>query len=210
MLKYFSFRLLSLLPKLLIISIIIFIGIQFIPGDAITRTISPEQYANLSPEQLDELRTKLGLNDSVFIQYFRWLFNIFKGDFGYSMVSGGNIAQIIGQRLPATLELAGLGLMIAMIFGLLLGFISALKKNTIIDYTNTTFGMIGLSIPEFFLGLCAILFFSINLEWFPVGGRMELGKEAFFDRIQFLILPATCLGFTYIATLMRFTRGVDA
>ena len=207
MLKYFSLRLVSLLPKLLIISIIIFIGIQLIPGDAITRTISPEKYADLSPEKLDELRTKLGLNDSIFVQYFRWLFNIFKGDFGYSMTSGGNIAQIIGQRLPATLELAGFGLMIAMVFGLLLGFISALKKNTIIDYANTTFGMIGLSIPEFFLGLCAILLFSVHLKWFPVGGRMELGKEAFFDRIQFLILPATCLGFTYIATLMRFTRG---
>lgn len=206
MLKYFGLRFLALLPKLLIITVIIFIGIQLIPGDAVSRSIPPEQYVKLSQAQIEELRTKLGLNDSIFIQYFRWLINICKGDFGYSLVSGGSIAQIIGQRLPATLELAVLGLSIAMIFGLLLGFISALKKNTIVDYANTVLGMIGLSIPEFFLGLCAIVVFSINLKWFPVGGRLEIGKEALFDRLQFLILPAVCLGITYIATLMRFTR----
>ena len=207
MLKYFGFRLLALLPKLLIITIVIFIGIQYIPGDAVTRSIPPEQYMKLSPVQLDELRTKLGLNDSVFLQYFRWVGNILKGDFGYSLVSGGSIAQIIGQRLPATLELAGCGLFIAMVFGLLLGFISALKKNTVIDYANTAFGMIGLSVPEFFLGLCMIVIFALNLKWFPTGGRIVIGKEALFDRLQFLVLPSISLGFTYIATLMRFTRG---
>lgn len=207
MAKYFGSRMLALVPKLLIITLVIFIGIQLIPGDAVARAIPPEQYAKLSPAQIEELRNKLGLNDNVVVQYFRWIGNICKGNFGYSQVTGGSISKIIAQRLPATLELAGLGLFVAMVFGLLLGFISALKKNTIIDYANTTLGMIGLSVPEFFLGLSMIVIFSLKLGWFPTGGRMVVGKEAFFDRLEFLVLPVICLGITYIATLMRFTRG---
>ena len=207
MFRYFVFRLIALIPKLAIITLIIFIGIQLIPGDAVSRSIPPDVYASLSTEQLEELRTALGLNDNLVMQYFRWMGNILKGDFGYSMVNGGSIAQIIGQRLPATLELAGFGLLISLIFGLILGIISALKKNTIADYANTTLGMIGLSVPEFFLGLCMIVVFSLNLKWFPTGGRIVIGKEAFFDRIEYLILPALCIGVTYIATLMRYTRA---
>ena len=207
MIKYFSYRLLALLPKILVITIIIFIGIQLIPGDPISRTIPPEVYAKLNPHQLEELRTKLGLNDNLIVQYFRWLFDLLQGNFGYSLVTGGNIRDIIANRLPATFELAAMGLTIAMVLGLVLGFISALKRNSIIDYTNTTLGMIGLSVPEFFFGLCAILIFALTLHWFPVGGRMEFGKAAFFDRIQYLILPSFCLGISLIATLMRYTRG---
>lgn len=207
MFRYFCWRLFLLLPKLLIITVIIFLALQLVPGDPITRTISPDLYAQLSPNQLEEMREKLGLNDSLISQYFRWISGIIKGDFGYSQVTGGNISDIIAQRLPATLELAIFGLAIATIFGLILGYISAIKKNSFFDYFNTTFGIIGISVPEFFFGLCAILIFAINLKWLPTGGRMEYGKEAFFDRIQYLILPALCLGFQLIATLMRYTRS---
>jgi len=207
LLKYFVVRLAALLPKLFFITIIIFIGLQFVPGDAVSRTISPETYAKLSPDQLEELRSKLGLNDNMVLQYFRWMTGILQGDFGYSLTTGGSISSMIAQRLPATFELAAAGLVISTVFGLLLGFISAIKKNSFIDYFNTTIGMIGISVPEFFLGLCAILLFAIHLKWFPTGGRMEFGKEAFLDRIQYLVLPSICLGISLIATLMRYTRG---
>lgn len=207
MFKYFFFRLLSLIPKLLIISIIIFLGLQLIPGDSVTRTISPDVYANMSEAELWGLREKLGLNDNLLIQYFRWIGRILQGDFGYSIVNGANIAAMLKARLPATMELAACGLLIATVFGLLLGFISAIKQNSPIDYINTIFGMVGISVPEFFLGLCAILVFAIKLGWLPTGGRLEYGNEGFFDRIKFLILPSLCLGIAYIATLMRFTRG---
>lgn len=207
MIKYFFQRLLYLLPKLIIISVIIFMGMQLIPGDVISRSISPEVYTKLSPTQLEELREKLGLNENLFVQYFKWLFRIFKGDLGYSLSTGGSIRSIIALRLPATLELMTLGFLIATILGLILGFTSAIKQNSILDYSNTILGMVGISIPEFFFGLSFILIFSLKLKWLPTGGRMVMGKEAFFDRLQFLILPAICLGITYIATLMRFTRS---
>jgi peptide/nickel transport system permease protein len=207
LIKYFGIRLTSLIPKLLIITIIIFLALQLVPGDPITRSISPETYANLNEAQLNDLREKLGLNDNVIVQYFRWLSGILRGDFGYSLSTGGNIRDMLAQRLPATLELAVMGLIIATIFGLLFGFISAIKRNSFIDYFNTTIGMIGLSVPPFFFGLCGILLFSITLGWLPSGGRMGAGEEAFFDRFKYIIMPAFCLGISLIATLMRYTRG---
>lgn len=207
MIKYFSQRLLYLLPKLILISIIIFIGIQLVPGDPVTYSISPEMYSHLNPVQLEKLRNELGLNDNIVIQYFRWLGKLFKGDFGYSMVTGGNIRAILVQKLPATFELVGVSLIIATVLGLFLGVVSAIKQNGFVDYLSTIFGMVGISIPEFFFGLSFILIFSINLGWFPTGGRMVYGQEAFFERIEFLTLPALCLGIALIATLMRFTRS---
>ena len=207
MFKYFSLRLMSLIPKLLVISLIIFIGLQFVPGDPITRTISPEVLAQLNPVQLEDLRTKLGLNDNLVIQYVHWMGNILTGNFGFSLVTGGNIREIIAQRLPRTFELAGCGLFIATFFGIILGFISAIKQNSFIDHFNSIVGMIGISVPEFFFGLCGILLFAIKLKWLPTGGTMEFGKEGFLDRIPYLVMPSICLGISYIATLMRYTRS---
>ena len=206
-LKYFGKRLLSLLPKLLVISAIIFVGLQLLPGDAITRTVPPDLYAQMTPEQLDALRESLGLNAPLPIQYFRWLGKMLQGDLGYSIVSGSNISVMLAARLPATLELVGLGLLVATVLGLILGYFSAVKQNTPFDYLSTTFGMLGVSVPEFFLGMVVIVLFAIQLKWFPTGGRMAPGKEAFFDRIEYLVLPVLCLGTAYIATIMRYTRG---
>ena len=205
--KYFFKRLISLIPKLLVISVIIFAGLQLLPGDPLTRTISPEVYANMSLVQLEELRESLGLNDPVPVQYLRWMGNMLQGNFGYSQVNGSSIAQMLAQRLPATLELAGLGLMVATILGLTLGFLAAVKQNSIFDYTSSFVGMIGVSVPEFFLGMIAILIFAIQLKWLPPGGRMAPGKEAFLDRMEYLVLPVLSVGISYTATLMRFTRS---
>lgn len=207
MLKYFGKRLLALIPKLLLISLIIFIGLQLLPGDAVSRTVSSEVYVNMTPEQLDALRASLGLNDPLPVQYFRWLGGILQGDFGYSLVSGSSIADMLAARLPATLELVGLGIGTSTILGLLLGYLSAVKQNTILDYTCTSVGVLGVSVPEFFLGMMAIVVFALYLGWFPTGGRMAPGQEGFFQRIPFMVLPVLCLAVEYIATAMRFTRG---
>lgn len=207
MLRYFIMRLLQLIPKLLVISIVIFVGLELLPGDPISRTVSPDVYGKLTPVQLEQLRESLGLNAPATLRYFRWLGGILTGDFGYSQVTGSSIGTMLAARLPATLALAGMGLLIANVMGLLLGYVSAVKHNTPFDYANTVFGMLGISIPEFLIGISAILIFSLGLGWFPVGGRLEYGREGFFDRLHYIILPALCLGVFYIATLMRYTRG---
>lgn len=207
MAKYFLFRVISLLPKLLIITILIFIGMQLVPGDPITYLIAPDQLSKLDPVQLELMRDKLGLNDNPVIRYFRWIGDILKGNFGYSLVSGASIKEMLLQRIPATFEIAVIALIFSSIVGIVLGFLSAVKQNSPIDYINTVIGMIGISVPEFFFGLLGILFFSIKLKWLPTGGRMLPGKEAFFDRIEFMVMPCICLGIGLIATLMRYTRG---
>jgi len=207
MLKYFITRLAAVIPKLLVISLLIFLGLEVLPGDPVIRSISPETYEQMTPAQVETLREALGINDNMAVRYIKWFGRILRGDFGYSISSRSNIGFMLAARLPATLELAAGGLIIATVFGLILGFISAVKQNTPIDYALTAFSMAGVSIPEFFLGMGAILIFAIKLKWFPTGGRLTYGKEALFDRLEFLVLPAVCLGIVLIATLMRFTRN---
>ncbi|MCK9287975.1 MAG: ABC transporter permease [Sphaerochaetaceae bacterium] len=207
MLKYFFRRLLSFIPKILIITILIFIGLEFVPGDPISYLIPPEQMAFMTEETIANMRENLGLNDPAYIRYFKWLGNILKGDMGYSLINGVKISDIIWTRLPATIELTALGFAVATILGLLFGFISALKRNTPIDYSLTALGMVGVSIPEFFFGLSAIVVFGLTFRWLPPGGRMTPGQPGFFQRIPYLVMPVLVIGISYTATLMRYTRG---
>ncbi len=205
--KYFLRRFLALLPKLLVITILIFAGMQLIPGDPVTYLIPPDNLSKLNPVQLEAMREKLGLNENVVVRYFRWIGNLLRGDFGYSLVSGASIRSMLVQRLPATFEVALFALLISALLGLTFGFFSATRQNSLLDYLNTILGMVGISVPEFFFGLLGIMFFAIKLRWLPTGGRMTPGKEAFGDRIEYLVMPCLCLAIGLIATLMRYTRG---
>lgn len=208
MIKYILRKLLEMIPKLLIISLIVFFALQMLPGDPITRTVPPDTYAQMTEAQLEALREKLGLNRPLIIQYFSWLGKLLTGDFGYSQSTGSNIATMLATRLPFTIELAFWGLMFANIIGIFLGFLAAVKKNTLIDYGCTTLSVIGISVPEFFFGLIFILFFALKLKWFPTGGRLDPKSDgSFLSRIPYMILPAITLGIGLLATLTRYTRS---
>lgn len=207
MLQYFIKRFLSMIPKLLIISLLIYFGMELIPVDPLTRTMDPDMIHDLSFEQLEELREEKGLNDPVIIRYGRWLGDLLQGNLGYSLVSGAPINTLLASRFPATLELCVVALLLAAIFGILLGSQSARHKNTPLDYTNTVLGLIGTSVPSFFFAMCFIMLFSLKLGWLPSGGRMTVGKTAFFDRIEYMVLPAICMAISLIAYLMRLTRN---
>ncbi len=207
MLKYFAKRLLLLIPKLLIISLIVFFALQALPGDAVSRSVPPKVYQQMSETQLEALRESLGLNDPLMTQYFRWLGNMLHGDFGYSQSTGSNIGTMLAGRLPSTIELVFFALIIASVFGILFGFLAALGQNTPLDYINTTFSIVGISVPEFFFGLVFILLFSVKLGWLPSGGRMAAGHPGFFERIPYMIMPAFCLAISLMATLSRYTRS---
>ena len=207
MFKYFLKRLLVLIPKLLLISAAVFFAMELMPGDAVTRSIDPELLATLQPEQIEALKEAKGLNNPAYIRYFSWLAGIFQGDFGYSLTSGTSIAKLIAVRLPATLELAVFGLLISTVFGILLGFVTAIHKNTPLDYSCTVLGMVGISIPEFFFGMLFILLFAIQLQWLPTGGRFDLQDPTFWGHMKHMLLPSVSLAITLIATLMRYTRS---
>lgn len=207
MLKFIGKKILILIPKLLLISLIVFLGLQLLPGDAVTRTVSPEAYQYMTEEQLEALRDSLGLNDPILIQYFCWLGRFLTGDFGYSQASGSNIAQMLAGRLPYTIELAGWAVVIADLIGILFGFVAAVRKNKPIDHILTSGSVLGISVPEFFFGLVFILIFSLKLNWLPTGGRMAAGETGFFSRVRYMILPAFTLSIALLATLTRYTRG---
>jgi len=205
--SYIIRRILVLIPMLLIITFLVFLGLELTPGDAVSYMVSPDALANISQESLEQLRDSLGLNDPFIVRYFKWIGGILKGKFGYSLSSGVPISEIVSDRLPATLELSITALLISTFLGSILGIISALKKGTIIDNILTLLGMLGVSIPRFFFGLVVILIFSLRLGWLPVGGRLLPGHESFVDTLPYLILPSLVLGLTMTAGVMRYARG---
>ena len=206
MFKYTVKKILGMIPMLLIITFIIYFLLDLTPGDPVTHLLDPESMARLSAEQLAALREAYGLNDPFIVRYFKWLGQLLQGNFGYSASSGVPVIEIIKEALPATLELSGAALIISTILGSILGVVGAIRRGTVGDNVLTVAGMIGVSIPQFFFGMVAILIFSLNLGWLPVGGRMGPGMETFMDRAHYLILPATVLGLSLTAGVMRYAR----
>lgn len=207
MLNFIIRKILLLIPMLLVISFLIFLGIELMPGDAVDFMIPPDALANVSAADLDALREELGLNDPFLARYFHWLGDILKGDFGFSLQSGVPVSELLANALPATLELSIAALLISTVLGSLLGVVSALKKGSIGDNALTVFGMIGVAVPQFLFGLIMIVLFVFKLGWLPVGGRMESGRTAFFQRLDHLILPALTLGLSMTAGVMRYCRS---
>lgn len=207
MLTYTLRRLLMLIPMLLVITFLIYVGLELTPGDAVSYMVGPDALANMDPVKLEELRDSLGLNDPFLVRYFRWLGRAARGDFGYSLTSGVPIKEIVFSRLPATLELSVAALVVSTLLGSILGMISALKKGSLLDVSLTVAGMIGVSIPQFFFALVSILIFSFRLGWLPSGGRTMPGYITFFDRLPHLILPALVLGISMTAGVMRYSRS---
>ncbi|MGA0190056.1 MAG: ABC transporter permease [bacterium] len=207
MFVYFTRRLLYLIPMLLGISFLIYLGLELTPGDVISYLLPPEAIADLKPEELMAMREALGLNDPFIIRYFYWLGGILQGDFGYSLASGVPISQLVLDRIPATLELSVAALLFSTLFGVILGSISALKRGSLMDNSLTVFGMIGVSIPEFIFGLIALVVFALQLEWLPVGKRLMPGYDSYWDHMPHLVMPAMVLGLIMTAGVMRYTRS---
>lgn len=207
MATYILRKILTLIPMALAISFLIYLGIELMPGDAIDFMIPPDALATMSPDQLNQMRESLGLNDPFFVRYFKWLGDILQGDFGYSLQSGVPVSEIMKNHLPATLELSIAALITSSIFGILLGVISALKKGSVTDQVLNVVGMIGVAIPQFLLGLILINVFALNNSILPVGGRMAYAGQTFLERLPYLIMPATVLGFSLTAGVMRYGRS---
>jgi peptide/nickel transport system permease protein len=191
---------------ILVISLVAYIGLELTPGDPLTAMVSPDQIASMSPAQMDAMRESLGLNDPLLVRYGRWIGSVLRGDMGLSMVTGKPISEIISNLLPATIKLSLFALLVSVIIGLIFGILSAIKQNSIIDYISSVIGVIGISMPEFFVGILAILIFALKLAWFPAQGRTDIGLNA-IQSLKYLVLPACSLGLVLAAALMRYTRN---
>jgi peptide/nickel transport system permease protein len=192
---------------LLVISFLIYLGLEMTPGDAVSYMLPPDALMNIKPAELEQIREALGLNQPFIVRYFIWLGGVLQGDFGYSLASGVPIKDIVLDRLPATLELSISALILSSILGVILGTISAIKRGTLTDNFFTVFGMLGVSVPEFIFGLIALVIFSLNLRWLPVGQRLLPGYDSYWDHMPHLIMPAGVLALMMTAGVMRYTRS---
>lgn len=205
--NYIIRKVLTLIPMMLVISFLIYLGMELMPGDAIDFLIPPDALSTMSPEQLNAMREALGLNDPFFLRYLKWLAGMLHGDFGYSLQSGVPVITLMKNHLPATIELTFTALVMSSVFGILLGVICALKKGTLLDQILSVLGMIGVAVPQFLLGLIFIDAFALHIGILPVGGRMAYAGQSFLQRLPNLVMPATVLGFSLTAGVMRYGRS---
>ncbi|WP_321828552.1 ABC transporter permease [Thalassovita sp.] len=207
MLTFIIRRLLITIPMMLVISFLVYLGLELTPGDAVSHMIDPEAAARMTEEQFAEMREALGLNKTFLERYWIWLTNVVQGNFGHSLSGGVAISTIVLDRLPATLELSVFALVFSTLIGCVLGTLSALRRGSGTDNALTVVGMLGVSIPEFFFGLVAILIFALNLGWLPAGGRLLPGYETIFDRLPHIVLPGIVLSLMMTAGVMRYARS---
>jgi peptide/nickel transport system permease protein len=187
---------------LLLASIVVFVGVRALPGDAALALAGEER----DPVALQEIREKYGLDDPIAVQYVRYLGNSLQGDLGFSTRTGADVSEIILDRLPITLELALLSLLVGLLIGIPAGILAALRRGSWIDNTSNGFGLLGLSIPNFWLGLVLILVVSVQLQLLPASGFVPFFENP-FQNLQRMILPAIVLGTGLSAVLMRQMRS---
>ncbi len=206
MFRYLLRRLLASVPILVGVSILIFLAIRLVPGDAITATLGTEA-GMLSDEQRASLRSYYGLDRPVVEQYFYWVGEALHGNLGFSIRQGKPVTELIVDRFPLTLELAVMAVAIALVVGIPLGLVSALRHNTIIDLIARLFALIGLSMPSFLVGTLIIFILSTVFHTLPNSGNYVSLIEDPSRNLQQLFFPAVTLGFAFSASVMRMTRS---
>ncbi len=192
--RYIIKRLLMLIPVLLGVAFIIYAIMNVAEGDPVYQVAGPDA----TEEQLDALREEMGLNGSLLERYFRYIFKLLRGDLGTSYVSKMDVMQLYLQRLPNTLKLASVAMIVAVVISVPLGIVAAVNQNSIKDTVSMILALLGLSMPNFWLGLLLMLLFSLKLGWFPSGGA---------EGLRSVVLPAVTVGVGLAALLTRTTRS---
>ena len=202
MLSILGKRLLQLIPTVFFVSVIIFLLQQLLPGDPATVMAGEEN----DPEVIAQIRKQYRLDQPLLFQYFYWIRGALTGDLGESMRLKVAVADLVLQKLPVTLQLASMAIIIALVIGVTAGVISAVKRDTIWDYAVNVVALWGISTPNFWLGIMMILFFSVYLGWLPASGYVS-PFEDFWASMRTTIMPAFVLGNAIAGILMRHTRA---
>lgn len=202
MLRYLLTRLWQSAITLVLASLVVFIGVRQLPGDPALAMAGEEA----SPERLEQIRSQLGLDESLPTQYFSFVGNMLRGDFGQSTRTGTPVTELIATTLPVTLWLSLYALVVAVVIGIVLGVIAERFRGRWPEWIANGFALIGLSVPNFWLGILAILYLAVTLGWFPASGYVPMGEDPLAS-IYHLTLPALILGTALAAVIMRQTRA---
>jgi len=202
-------RILILIPQLFILSILVFLLAQLMPGDALRGIIAP----GMTLEQAAHLRYLHGLDDPWYVQYARWISGIFQGDFGRSMSHQRPVLDVIGETLTNTMRLSFLTAIFTYMLAIPLGLIAGRKRNTIIDRSIMVYTFVALSLPTVVLAIVNLMIFGFTLNWFPTGGSVDIraatqgGVAMFISRIHHIILPAATLAILSTVGIVYFLRS---
>lgn len=192
--KFILKRLVLMIPVLIGVTLLVYMILHFAPGDP-AKVILGEQ---ATPEQIEELREQLGLNDPVLVQYANYIINLVQGDMGMSYKTKGPVSDEVFNRFPNTMKLTACAMLLAVVAAVPLGVVAAVKQNTLFDSVSMIIALIGVSMPIFWLGLLLILLFSLRLGIFPSSGS---------EGWKSIVLPAVALGFNHMASIARTTRS---
>ncbi len=205
MLGYIGRRILQAIPLLVGVSIIGFGLMHLAPGGPLAvYTLNP----TITNQDIERIRVVLGLDQPVHIQYMKWAAGMFTGNWGNTFFGGRPVLGVILERMPATFLLMGSALSLAILFGVTIGLLGAVRRYSVFDYLATTGAMVALSFPTFWFGLMAIYVFAMRLGWLPSGGMYELGEEDnFLDLLRHLILPVMVLALVITAGWSRYARS---
>lgn len=202
MLRYIGRRILIAIPTLIIVSILVFALQKLLPGDPVLTMAGEER----DPQVLAYLREKYRLDDPIPVQYFAWIGSALTGNLGISLRTDIPVLDLILSKLPVTLELAIMAMIVALAIGIPTGIISAVKKGTTVDYTANVIALSGLSIPNFWLGIMLIMLVSVRWQLLPASGYVPPTEDLWLN-IKTMLMPAFVLGTGLAASLMRHTRS---
>ena len=202
MLRYFLGRLIAIVPTVFFVTVIIFGLQQLLPGDAALMLAGEDQ----DPTVIAYLQKKMHLDEPLPVRYAYWMGGVLTGDLGESLRIQKPVLDLIKEKLPVTLQLAGMAMLIALVIGIPAGIISAVAKDTVWDYAANVVALWGLSTPNFWLGILLILLFSVSLGWLPASGYVS-PFEDLKANLAAMIMPAFVLGNAIAAVLMRHTRS---
>jgi len=202
MVRFIVGRLLGTLPVLFFLSIAIFLMLQLTPGDPVKLMLGEDA----DEQTVAALREELGLDRPLAVQYFFWLGNVLQGDLGRSIRTRQPVLEAIVSRLPVTLELSFLSLLVALLIGIPSGILSAIRRNSATDVASTTLALIGVSMPNFFLGILLILLFSLWLRVLPPSGYAPFAQDP-VQNLKLMIMPSIALGAALAGIISRMTRS---
>ena len=206
MTEYIIRRLILMIPTLLLVSIIVFTIMRVIPGDVATHIATRGGEGVATQDEIQSLREKIGLNDPLPIQYAKFVFGIIKFDVGNSLWSGRPVIAELVSRLPLTVELAVLSILVSVSIAIPVGVLSAIRQDTWVDYLVRIISITGLAMPNFWLGVLIILFLSIYFRWIPPLGYTDFFVDP-WKNVQQMIWPALALGVRLSAIVARMTRS---
>src|SRR6201997_3768885 len=202
MLGYLLRRILAAVPVMGVVALFVFLLLRLTPGDPAAILAGD----NATPEQLERIRTSLGLNEPLYIQFFTWIGKLVHGDLGVSLISNVPVLQMIGQRVEPSISIALSTIILAVVIAVPLGVISAWKHDPWIVRGVMGLSVLGFSVPVFVIGYVLIQVFAIDLRWLPVQGFKSIAS-GFGPFLQRIILPTISLSFIYIALIARMTRA---